>query len=154
MTQPFIESTARILKHAVEAYHELKGDKACELACREQIHMIIRYGTNHMPFKPRWSKAVQALADKLGLNVEKLATDRRRMLKAFPPGTVTFEHQVPVKRMMWAIINHPDDAAAIMMSASIVWVTDAENDKLNELGFSKDREDPAEAYRQAGIVLV
>lgn len=155
MTLLSIQCTAEVLQLAVKKYHQHKGaDKRTETALREQIAVSIRFATNHMPGQPRWSKAVQELADQHGVTLNRLVGKQRKMRDAFPKGAVIFEHMVPVKTMLWAIINNPEDAEAILLSACTVWVTKEENDKLNELGYANDRSDPAEAYRQAGIELV
>ena len=78
------------------------------------------------------------------------------MQKRFDPGRKLFayEHMVPVKNLMYAVIADPSKAEEILCSAKIVWVTRGENDRLNELGFAHNRPDPIKCYADAGIQVL
>jgi hypothetical protein len=105
---------------------------------------------------------VAELAAKKGINLQRFARNPKMSARFLgdkneelpPEEKVTYEHMVTVSQMMKAVIAHPEDAEAILSSAQIVWITKAEDDKLRQLGFLKDRPNPEEAYAKAGIKIV
>lgn len=68
-----------------------------------------------------------------------------------------FEHTVPVSSLLNQLLALKQPAVeaigAIISTAEVAWITTGENDRLNELKFRHEREDPAAAYKTAGIEL-
>jgi hypothetical protein len=68
-----------------------------------------------------------------------------------------FEHTVPVSSLvnqLLALSSPTIEAIKVIIStAEVAWITTAENKRLNELKLRHKREDPAAAYKAAGIEL-
>jgi hypothetical protein len=127
-------------------------DKTDRSNMRRQISVSIRNATDHPCFGTSVSKAAKAIADERGIPIEKMTHanqvrwDPKRALFAY-------EHMVPVKNLMYAVIADPSKAEEILRAALIVWVTRAENQRLNDLGYNHNRSDPRKCYEEAGIEI-
>ncbi len=150
----FISAAARIIRVMAEEY-ALLSDPVDRKHMRVQLSKSIRNATDHPDFVLRASVAAQALAAERGIDLSKMTYDNQ-VQKRFDPGRKLFayEHMVPVKNLMYAIIAEPSRAEELLRSAMIVWVTRAENDRLNQLGYAHERPDPQKCYEEAGIKVM
>jgi hypothetical protein len=148
---PFLQDCIDIVRLQVERYNAAT-DKTHRQHLRRMISVTIRNLTDHPEFGTSMSKAAKSLADSLGIPLQEMTYDTQpkwdkgRQLFAY-------EHMVPVKNLMYACIADPTKVAEVLQSAKIVWVTRPENFRLNDLGYSHNRPDPAKCYEEAGIVL-
>ncbi len=149
----FITSIAKVIQLMAVEYATLT-DEVDRRHMRVQISKAIRNATDHPSFKIQASVAARALAEERGIDIGAMTYDNQ-VQKRFDPGRKLFayEHMVPVKSMMYAVIADPARTEEILRSARIVWVTRSENDRLNELGFAHNRPDPETCYTQAGILI-
>jgi hypothetical protein len=149
MSNQFIQAVAASLSVMATHYATLT-DKTDRSHMRRQISVSIRNATDHPCFGTSVSKSAKDLADERGIPIEKMSHanqnrwDPKRVLFAY-------EHMVPVKNLMYAVIAAPEKAEEILRSAMVVWVTRAENTRLNDLGYAHNRPDPQKCYEEAGI---
>lgn len=150
----FIASISRIIRVMAEEY-ALLSDPVDRKHMRVQLSKSIRNATDHPDFALHASAAAQSLAAEKGIDLSKMTYDNQPQ-KRFDPGRTLFayEHMVPVKNLMYGIINEPHRAEELLRTARIVWVTRAENDRLNELGYAHERPDPQKCYEEAGISVL
>lgn len=150
----FITSIAKVIQLMATEYAAL-SDEVDRRHMRVQISKAIRNATDHPDFKLRVSAAAKLLAEEKGIDIGSMNYDNQ-VQKRFDPGRKLFayEHMVPVKNMMHAVIASPSKAEEVLRSAKIVWVTRDENDRLNDLGYAHNRPDPEDCYAEAGIQVL
>ena len=151
----FLEAIAKAIEVMAREYSGLT-DEVDRRAMRRQISVCIRNATDHPSIAGRIeaSQAARTLATERGIDLSKM-TWANQTGKQFDPGRKLFayEHMVPVKSLMYAVIADPSSALRVLQSARLVWVTRAENDRLTELGYAHERADPQKCYEEAGIKL-
>jgi hypothetical protein len=152
MSKQFVEAVAASLS-VMATHYAAMTDKTDRSNMRRQISVSIRNATDHPCFGTSVSRAAKDLADECGILIEKMTYDNQ---KRWDPKRVLFayEHMVPVKNLMYAVIADPSKAEEILRTALIVWVTRAENQRLNELGYNHNRPDPRKCYEEAGIEVL
>lgn len=149
----FIASIARVIRLMAEEY-ALLSHPVDRKHMRIQLSKSIRNATDHPDFALYTSANARSLAAEKGIDLSKM-TYGNQPQKRFDPGRMLFAygHMVPVKNLMYDIIDEPHRTEELLRSAKIVWVTRAENDRLNELGYAHERPDPHKCYKEAGIKL-
>jgi hypothetical protein len=100
------------------------------------------------------SDAALALASELGISLAEVGWHDQHK---FDPGRERFilEHVIPVKTVRDRCLAAASEqvAAESLADVRVAWILREENAVLNSLGYSSNRPDPREAYRQAGISL-
>lgn len=149
---PFLQACVKVVQLQAELYNQ-STSKVDRQHLRRMISVTIRNLTDHPEFGTSMSQAAKELADSKSIPLHELTYDKQTR---WDPGRQLFayEHMVPVKSLMYAVIADPSKTAEVLQSAKIVWVTRTENQKLNDLSFAHNRPDPVNCYEQAGIVVL
>lgn len=150
----FITSVSKVIRLMAEEYGALT-DPIDRRHVRIQISKSIRNATDHPSFKIYISAGAKMLAEQKGIDLASM-TWANQVQSRFDPGRQNFayEHMVPVKNLVYAVLDEPCRAEEILRKAVIVWVTRDENERLNRLGYAHKRTDPLKCYEEAGIEVL
>ncbi len=150
LQQPFAESILAI----VSALRNLSLASAQRSRLLEAVSDDIRKYTDLLT--PVVSVAAKSAADRLRID---LSTRGWHDQSKFDPGREVFffEHMTPVSKVRDECLKATSVEQILSIlreKLRIVWILRVENEKLNALGYSSDRADPAAAYHHAGIRIV
>lgn len=118
----------------------------------------IKYGAKMMmrQFNHRkylWSEAAAAFRDANNIPEDITWVNQPR----YDPGrkNLLLEHKNPLEEIWKKILIEPSKTEEILSEYNVVvWVSRAEDDRLNELGYRSNRPDSDKAYAEAGIKIL
>ena len=149
---PFLQACAAVVQLQAEKYNA-STSVVDRRHLRRMISVTIRNLTDHPEFGTSMSKAAKDLADSRGIPLAEMTYDNQKRWDK-DRSLFAYEHMVPVKNLMYAVIAEPHRSGEILQTAKIVWVTRDENARLNSLGYAHNRPDPARCYEAAGIEVL
>jgi hypothetical protein len=106
--------------------------------------------------KPSMSKKAKEEAEKIGVNLnncgwhDQSKFDKNRKI-------FHYEHFYTVKSIREKCLKAEDEIQIeeiLKSSTKIIWILKEEDNKLTELGYKNDRNDPKLAYSEAGIIIL
>lgn len=100
-----------------------------------------------------WSEAAAAFRDANNIPEDITWVNQPR----YDPGrkNLLLEHKNPLEEIWKKILIEPSKTEEILSEYNVVvWVSRAEDDRLNELGYRSNRPDSDKAYAEAGIKIL